>query len=56
MEKLILLERKNKNNNRSLPSDFEIHRGEIKQRQNLVLTTRDKEFAEKLVESYNKPD
>ena len=45
-DKLILLERK-------FPTTYEIHRGEILQLKNLILTTSDKEFAEKLVNSYN---
>lgn len=45
-DKLILLKRK-------FPSVYEIHRGEIAQTKNLILTTSDKEFAEKLVNSYN---
>jgi hypothetical protein len=46
-DKLILLERKN-------PTNYEIHRYEIKQNYNLVLTTKDKEFAKNLVDGYNK--
>lgn len=45
-DKLILLERK-------FPTMYEIHRGQISQLKNLVLTTSDKDFAEKLVNSYN---
>jgi len=45
--KLILLKRIN-------PTEYEIHRGEIKQKANLILTTTDKEFAERLVNGYNK--
>jgi hypothetical protein len=44
---LILLKRK-------YPTEYEIHRGEIVQGRNLVLTTTDLEFAEKLVKNYNK--
>ena len=43
---LILLERKH-------PTIYEIHRGEIRQTKNLILTTDDKEFAERLVGGYN---
>lgn len=46
-DKLILLKRIN-------PTEFEIHRGEIRQKANLVFTTTDKEFAERLVAGYNK--
>ncbi len=46
IDKLILLERK-------YPTSYEIHRGEILQSTNLILRTSDKEFAEKLVDSYN---
>jgi len=45
-DKLILLERKD-------PIQYEIHRNEINQTQNLVLSTKDKAFAEKLVNTYN---
>lgn len=47
MDKLILLVRK-------YPLEYEIHRGEINQTKNLILTTKDKDFAEKLVKEYNK--
>jgi hypothetical protein len=43
---LILLERK-------FPTKYEIHRGSIEQSKNLILTTTDKEFAERLVNGYN---
>ena len=43
---LILLERK-------FPTSYEIHRGKIEQSKNLILTTTDKEFAERLVNGYN---
>jgi hypothetical protein len=43
---LILLERKS-------PTVYEIHRKEIRRAENLVLTTTDKEFAERLVNGYN---
>jgi len=43
---LILLERK-------FPTLYEIHRKEIKRAENIVLTTTDKEFAERLVNAYN---
>lgn len=43
---LILLERK-------YPTLYEIHRGKIQQSKNLILTTKDKEFAERLVDGYN---
>jgi hypothetical protein len=43
---LILLKRK-------YPTQYEIHRGEILQNRNLILTTTDLQFAEKLVKSYN---
>lgn len=46
MDKLILLVRK-------YPTEYEIHRGEINQTKNLILTTKDKEFAERLVNGYN---
>lgn len=46
MEKLILLKRNN-------PVEYEIHRGEIRQASNLLLTTKDKAFAERLVNSFN---
>lgn len=46
MDKLILLVRK-------YPLKYEIHRGEINQTKNLILTTKDKEFAEQLVSGYN---
>lgn len=43
---LILLERKS-------PTIYEIHRGKVEQSKNLILTTKDKEFAERLVNGYN---
>lgn len=43
---LILLERK-------FPTKYEIHRGSIEQTKNLILTTDDKKFAERLVGNYN---
>ena len=43
---LILLERK-------FPTKYEIHRRCIEQTKNLILTTDDKEFAERLVNGYN---
>jgi hypothetical protein len=43
---LILLERK-------YPTIYEIHRFEIKRANNLILSTHDKEFAERLVNAYN---
>lgn len=43
---LILLERK-------FPTVYEIHRKEIRRAENLILTTHDKEFAERLVNAYN---
>lgn len=43
---LILLER-------NFPKIYEIHRKEIRRAENLVLTTTDKEFAERLVNAYN---
>lgn len=43
---LILLERK-------FPTQYEIHRRNIDQTKNLAFTTTDKEFAEKIVNSYN---
>ena len=46
MDKLILLVRK-------YPTEYEIHRGEINQTKNLILTTKDEEFAERLVNGYN---
>lgn len=45
-DKLVLLKRKS-------PEEYEVHRGKIEQTKNLILTTRDKEFAERLVNSYN---
>ena len=45
-DKLILLTRK-------FPTIYEIHRYEIKQNKNIVLTTYDLEFAKKLVRDYN---
>ena len=45
-DNLILLERK-------YPTKYEIHRGSIEQTKNLVLTTNDKKFAERLVNGYN---
>lgn len=45
-DKLILLVRK-------YPTCYEIHRHEILQEKNLILTTSDKEFATKIVDSYN---
>jgi len=47
-DKLILLKRIN-------PTEYEIHRYVIDRTRNLILTTTDKKFAEKLVKSYNKP-
>ena len=44
---LILLERK-------FPTVYEIHRIEIRRAENLLLTTTDKEFAERLVNAYNR--
>ena len=32
---------------------YEIHKGKIEQSKNLILTTKDKEFAERLVNGYN---
>lgn len=46
-DKLILLKRQ-------FPTEYEIHRYEINQARNLVLTTTDLEFAQRLVDSYNK--
>ena len=43
---LILLERK-------FPTKYEIHRGSIEQTKNLLLTTDDKEFAQRMVGGYN---
>jgi hypothetical protein len=43
---LVLLERK-------FPTSYEIHRGKIEQSKNMILTTTDKEFAERLVNRYN---
>lgn len=45
-DKLILLKRVN-------PTEYEIHRGEIRQTKNLILTTTDSDFAHKLVNAYN---
>lgn len=45
-DKLILLKRKN-------PDIYEIHRGSINVAHNLILTTRDKAFAYRLVAAYN---
>lgn len=46
MDKLILLCRKR-------PVEFEIHRREIRQTHNLILTTQDEQFAKDLVSGYN---
>jgi len=43
---LILLESLN-------PLLYEVHRGEIRLEKNIVLTTKDKKFAERLVRVYN---
>ena len=45
-DSLVLLERK-------FPTEYEIHRGHVEQTKNLILKTRDKEFAERLVNGYN---
>lgn len=45
-DKLILLKRIN-------PTEYEIHRYEIRQTKNLILTTTDIDFAHKLVNAYN---
>ena len=45
-DKLILLKRIN-------PTEYEIHRCEIRQTKNLILTTTDSDFAHKLVNAYN---
>jgi hypothetical protein len=46
-DKLILHKRLN-------PTEYEVHRYKIDMARNLILTTRDKKFAEKIVDSYNK--
>lgn len=46
MDKLVLLKR-------NRPTEYEVHRGEIRQTHNLILTTQDKQFAEDLVNGYN---
>lgn len=46
-DKLILLKRQH-------PTEYEIHRFEIRQTKNLILTTNDLEFAQRIVDSYNK--
>jgi hypothetical protein len=38
---------------RNFPTIYEIHRYEIRQAKNLIFSTTDKEFAEKIVNSYN---
>ena len=45
-DKLILLKRIN-------PIEYEIHKGEIRRAENLILTTKDKDLATKLVNCYN---
>lgn len=45
-DELILLSRIN-------PVEYEIHRGKIERTNNLVFTTKDKDFAVKLVHAYN---
>ena len=45
-DSLVLLKRK-------FPTEYEIHMGHVEQTKNLLLTTRDKEFAERLVNGYN---
>jgi hypothetical protein len=39
---------------RNFPTQYEIHRGKVEQTKNLILTTSDKYFAERLVNGYNK--
>ena len=46
-KKLILLKRLH-------PVVYEVHKNEINQTRNLILTTSDKELAEKIVDSFNK--
>ncbi|MEK6829057.1 MAG: hypothetical protein AABY15_02940 [Nanoarchaeota archaeon] len=46
MNKLILLKRKN-------PVEYEVHKDEISQTKNLLLTTKDFDFAKRLVDGYN---
>lgn len=43
---LILLKRES-------PLIYEVHRGEIRREKNIILTTKDKDFAERLVNGYN---
>lgn len=45
-DKLILLKRIN-------PTEFEVHRNEIDRTRNLLFTTTDGDFAEKVVNRYN---
>lgn len=47
-EKLILLE-----NNVKGEIVYEVHRNEIHREKNIILTTKDKEFAQRLVDGYN---
>jgi len=46
IDKLILLKRIN-------PEEYEIHRGEIRQTRNIIMTTKDKDLAENIVNRYN---
>ncbi len=45
-DKLILLKRLS-------PIEYEVHRGRVNQDKNLIITTRDKDFAERLVYGHN---
>ncbi len=49
MKKLILLKR-------IRPEEYEVHKDEISQAHNLLITTKDKEFAERMVDGFNKYD
>jgi predicted nuclease of predicted toxin-antitoxin system len=44
--KLILLKR-------NYPTEYEVHVNEISQTNNLILTTKDKDYAERLVNRFN---
>jgi hypothetical protein len=46
MDKFVLLTRKS-------PTEYEIHAGEVNQTRNLLLTTKDKNLAEDVVNGYN---
>lgn len=48
MEKLILLKR-------IKPEEYEVHKNEIKQSNNLLFSTKDEKFAKKIVDGFNNP-